>query len=314
MVTAPAQPVARDGIDWGLHGTWHWRGLACHWRVLGEPSHPPLLLLHGFAASSGHWRHNVAGLVAAGWCVYGLDLIGFGASDQPALQLDNRLWARQSIAFLQQVVQRPAVLLGHSLGGLVALTAAVFSPEWVRAVAAVPLPDPTLVMAVPRRRPPWRRRLQRLLVLVLCRLLPLELVVPLIARTPLLDLGLQSAYNQPVIGDPELRRLFARPARRATAAWSLRGMSIGMALRPRGATAEVLLARLVQPLLLIWGEADRLVPIEVGEMLARLNPDLRLERLEGVGHCPHDEAPEDFEGLLLSWLEGLQAEPQEAGT
>jgi pimeloyl-ACP methyl ester carboxylesterase len=91
-------------------------------------------------------------------------------------------------------------------------------------------------------------------------------------------------------------------------------MSIGMALRPRGATAEVLLTRLVQPLLLIWGEADRLVPIEVGELLARLNPDLRLERLEGVGHCPHDEAPEDFEGLLLSWLEGLQAEPQEAGT
>lgn len=77
----------------------------------------PLLLLHGFAASSGHWRHNVAGLAAAGWCVYGLDLIGFGGSDQPALHLDNRLWARQSAAFLQQVVQQPAVLLGHSLGG-----------------------------------------------------------------------------------------------------------------------------------------------------------------------------------------------------
>lgn len=138
--------------------------------------------------------------------------------------------------------------------------------------------------------------------------------MPLIARTPLLDLGLQSAYNQPVIGDAELRRLFARPARRATAAWSLRGMSIGMALRPRGATAEALLARLVQPLLLIWGEADRLVPIEVGELIARLRPDLQLERLEGVGHCPHDEAPEAFEALLLGWLERLEAEPQEAGT
>ena len=87
-----------------------------------------------------------------------------------------------------------------------------------------------------------------------------------------------------------------------------------LALRPRGATAEALLARLVQPLLLIWGEADRLVPIEVGELIARLRPDLRLERLEGVGHCPHDEAPEAFEALLLSWLEGLQTEPQKAGT
>jgi pimeloyl-ACP methyl ester carboxylesterase len=76
----------------------------------------------------------------------------------------------------------------------------------------------------------------------------------------------------------------------------------------------VLLERLVQPLLLIWGEADRLVPIEVGELIARLRPELRLERLEGVGHCPHDEAPEAFEALLLNWLERLKAGPQEAGT
>jgi pimeloyl-ACP methyl ester carboxylesterase len=275
--------------------------------VFGDPSHPPLLLLHGFAASSGHWRHNVAGLAEAGWCVYGLDLIGFGDSDQPARPLDNRFWARQSVAFLEQVVQRPSVLVGHSLGGLVALSAAVFAAEWVRAVAAVPLPDPTLLMAVPRRRPPWRRRLQRLVVHLLCRSLPLELLVPLIARTPLLDLGLQLAYNEPVLGDAELRRLFARPARRPTAAWSLRGMSIGMALRPRGATAAALLPRMGQPLLLIWGEADRLVPIEVSGLIARHKPGLQLESLDGVGHCPHDEVPHDFAARLLPWLERLQA-------
>ncbi len=305
VVTAPSHPVATTGIDWGEHAVWQWHGVACHWRVLGDPAHPPLLLLHGFAAGSGHWRRNVAPLAAAGWCVYGLDLIGFGASDQPAIRLDNRLWARQTRAFLEQVVQRPAVLVGHSLGGLVALTTAVFFPTWVRAVVAVPLPDPTLLMAVPRRRPPWLRRLQRLLVVLLCRLLPLELLVPLIAHTPLLDLGFQSAYNQPVIGDPELRRLFARPARRPSAAWALRGMSIGMALRPRGATAATLLRRMAQPLLVVWGEADRLVPIEVAGTLQHHKPDLKLERLPHLGHCPHDEDPERFGALLLHWLERL---------
>jgi pimeloyl-ACP methyl ester carboxylesterase len=312
LVTTLLQPVATTGIDWGRQAVWHWRGLACHWRVLGDPGHPPLLLLHGFACGSGHWRHTAGPLASAGWCVYGLDLIGFGGSAQPALRLDNRIWARQARAFLEEVVQAPAVLVGHSLGSLVALSCASFFPAWVRAVAAATLPDPSLLITVPLRRPPWRRRLKRLVVTLLCRLLPLELVVPLIARTPLLDLGIQSAYNRPVIGDRELRHLIAAPARRPTAAWTLRGMSIGMALRPRGATAAALLTRMGQPLLVLWGGADRLVPIEVSQQLARHKPDLELVVLEGVGHCLQDEAPGPFSGPLIEWLGRLPA-PTAAG-
>ena len=55
-----------------------------------------MVLLHGFGASSSHWRHNAAPLTEAGYRVYGLDLIGFGRSEQPGLdshiRLDNRLW------------------------------------------------------------------------------------------------------------------------------------------------------------------------------------------------------------------------------
>ena len=312
LVTTLLQPVATTGTDWGRQAIWHWRGLPCHWRVLGDPGHPPLLLLHGFACGSGHWRHIAGPLAAAGWCVYGLDLIGFGGSAQPALRLDNRIWARQARAFLEEVVQAPAVLVGHSLGGLVALSCASFFPAWVRAVAAATLPDPSLLITVPRRRAPWRRRLKRLVVTLLCRLLPLELLVPLIAHTPLLDLGIQSSYNRPVIGDRELRHLIAGPARRPTAAWTLRGMSIGMALRPRGATAAALLTRMGQPLLVLWGTADRLVPIEVSRQLARHKPDLELVVLEGVGHCLQDEAPGPFAGPLLEWLSRLPA-PTAAG-
>ena len=94
----PAPPPAADGssgAEWGIHADWLWRGERCHWRVLGEENAPALLLVHGFAAGSGHWRRNAAVLAAAGWRVYGIDLIGFGASSQPCLRLDNRLWARQ---------------------------------------------------------------------------------------------------------------------------------------------------------------------------------------------------------------------------
>lgn len=308
-----AAPPPTEGSDWGHHATWHWHGLACHWRRLGHPAHPPLVLLHGFGAGSGHWRRNAAVLARAGWCVFGLDLLGFGASDQAALRLDNRLWARQVEAFLREVVGgAPTVLVGHSLGGLVALSCGVFFPAAVRAVVAAPLPDPTLLLAdplaplaAPRRRP-WRRRLQRLVVTVLCRLLPLELLVPLLAHSPLLDLGIQAAYASPVIGDGELHRVIARPARRPGAVGALRAMSRAMALRPHGATAPALLRRLSLPLLLVWGEADRLVPLDVGRQCQRLRPGLPLRVVEGAGHCPHDEQPEAFHAVLLPWLASLR--------
>ena len=195
------------------------------------------------------------------------------------------------------------MLVGNSLGSLVAVTCAVFFPRWVVAVVAAPLPDPTLVMPMAARRRPWRRRLQRRLVVLLCRLLPLELLVPLIARTPLLDLGLRSAYSTPQPVDRELRRLVARPALRPQAPRALRAMSIGMALRPRGATAAALLQRMHQPLLVLWGSHDRLVPPAIAEQLGQHKPDLTLQLLPRLGHCPHDERPALFNQALLQWLE-----------
>jgi pimeloyl-ACP methyl ester carboxylesterase len=312
--TGSFEGALAGGAEWGVHAHWRWQGQRCHWRVLGDPAHPPLVLLHGFAAGSGHWRGNAHAIAAAGWRVYGLDLVGFGASSQPALWLDNRLWARQVQGFLEEVVQGPAVVVGHSLGGLVALSAAVFFPTWVRAVVASPLPDPTLVMAKPSRPPrrrPWRRRLKRWLVILLCRLLPLELLVPLLAHSPLLDLGIQSAYATAVIGDQELHRVIAKPARRPGAVRSLRAMSIAMALRPHGATAPALLQRLRCPLLLIWGRRDQLVPVQVADQVLRVRPDVPLVVLDHSGHCPHDEVPEAFNGALLGWLEELVGQGME---
>ncbi len=305
VVSSVSPPGATAGAAWGEAATWHWRGLDVHWRRLGNPADPALVLIHGFGAASGHWRHNAGPLAAAGWCVYALDLVGFGASSQPRLRLDNRLWAGQVAAFLDQVVAAPAVLVGNSLGALVALSCGVWAAERVRAVVLAPLADPTLVMPVPRRRPPWRRRLQRWLITWACRLLPLELLIPLIARTPLLDAALAAAYPSGRGLGPELRRLVARPALRPRAAQALRAMSIAMALRPRGATAPVLLDQLRKPLLVLWGSRDNLVPATVRHTLQRHRPDLDLVLLAGDGHCPHDEDPNRFNQTLLAWLDQL---------
>ena len=111
-----------------------------------------MLLLHGFGANSEHWRACAPALAEQGYRVYALDLIGFGRSSQPGLHsgltLDNRLWGRQVGAFIREVIGQPAVLIGNSLGGLTALTAAVLEPSTVLAVVAAPLPDPALITPV----------------------------------------------------------------------------------------------------------------------------------------------------------------------
>ena len=300
---------ATQTADWGDHSHWTWLGFRCHWRVLGPNHGPTLVLLHGFGASSAHWRRLAPILALRGYRVFALDLIGFGASDQPPWNrrypLDNRLWGRQTVAFLREVVGGPAVLVGNSLGGLTALTAAVLCPELVLALVAAPLPDPALVQPWPKRRSPLQRGLLRRLIPLVMRLLPLELLIPLISRTPLLQRGLQGAYHRPVQDDHELLRLIAKPARRRTAAQALRAMSIGMALRPRGATAPELLQQLAgrRSLLLIWGRDDRFVPLSIGADLAQNNPWISLEVIHQSGHCPHDETPEAFVSTIVPWLD-----------
>ena len=289
--------------DWGDQQVWRWRSYRCHWRETGPVNGPPLLLLHGFGAASGHWRHTAPRLAAAGWRVYSLDLLGFGASDQPARALNNALWGHQVCAFLKQVVQQPAVLVGNSLGGLTALTAGVLQPQWVKAVVAAPLPAPTLLNPVPRRIARWKRRWTRRLLRISLRLLPLEVLIPIILRTPLLQAGLQGAYRRRITADRELLELISRPARRPTAARALRGMCLGMALRPHWRTAPALLQAMRRPLLLVWGRQDRFVPLSLGLSIQQQHPSVNLEMLDECGHCPHDEVPERFVALLLPWLD-----------
>ncbi len=283
--------------------------------MLGSTNKQPLVLIHGFGASSSHWRSNADFFVQKGFRVYALDLIGFGKSEQPGpnkiKKLDNYFWSMQIAAFLQNIVEThkngKAILLGNSLGALTAITTAAFYPELVGPVIAEPLPDPALINSNNFKSPHWFLLIKKNLLNIFFRLFPLELLIPLIVKSNLINLALQAAYYNSIKKDNELKRIVSEPAKRNSAPRALRAMCIGMATRNKEHTAPFLLDRINSmpnhsPILLAWGREDKFVPLRIGQGLKNQYPWLDLFILENTGHCPHDESSRNFNNYILNWL------------
>jgi len=128
---------------------WNWNGIKVCWSVCGEDNEIPIIFLHGFGASRKHWRKNLDYFARRNYASYSLDLIGFGDSDQPGIRqigkLNNEIWCDQVKDFIAQVIRpknsEKVILIGNSLGSLVALTCAVSLEDQIATVIASPLPD-----------------------------------------------------------------------------------------------------------------------------------------------------------------------------
>ena len=303
--------------SWGNENLRSWRNLIYHWRVLGEQNDNPVLLIHGFGASSEHWRHNALFLKEAGYRVYGLDLIGFGKSEQPGPnkvnQLDNKFWGEQVADFIKEVIQKnnseKTIVIGNSLGSLVALTVSVTHSNLIKALIAAPLPDPALMKSRPLvlKKTNWFKTINKKLVRIFFNIFPFKILITFIAKTRLIDIGLQFAYFRSIKNDLALKQIVKKPAQKVTASRALKAMCIGMATREDFYTAPFLLNRLEKmtaraPFLLIWGRKDKLVPLFIGKRLINRYHWIKLIIIENTGHCPHDESPDEFNQCVINWL------------
>jgi pimeloyl-ACP methyl ester carboxylesterase len=106
---------------------WTWRDRKIQYTVQGTGR--PLILIHGFGASIGHWRQNIPALAAGGYRVFALDLLGFGGSAKPALDYTLELWEELLTDFWTELVQEPAVFVGNSIGALLSLMVVANHPE-----------------------------------------------------------------------------------------------------------------------------------------------------------------------------------------
>ncbi len=273
---------------------WQWRGYSIYYVQAGEKkvNKPPLLLIHGFGASTDHWRKNIAQL-REHYQVWAIDLLGFGRSEKPNLEYSGNLWQEQLHDFIKQVVQQPVVLAGNSLGGYAALSVAAKCSDAASGLilinSAGPFSDATpsqanIIQKISRwlLKQPWVTYLlfQRLRQPAVIRKTLEKLYVD---KTAITDQLVEDIYRPSC--DRGAAQVFASVFK-----------------SPQGEKVDRLLQQLKCPLLVIWGEADPWMNVkEKGTKFRQYYPELTEYYLE-AGHCPHDEVPEQFNSLIHSWL------------
>ena len=305
--------------NWGESKYWSYKDLRVHFRVTGEESNPPIVLIHGFGASSDHWRNNAEIFASEGFRVFGIDLIGFGKSEQnlqsKIKHLENQFWANQLASFLDEIVDiqknGKVILIGNSLGALTAITTLSNRPELIKTIIAAPLPEPVFVNPIKFSFPNWLLKVKSFLIKIVFHLFPLKTLVNLISRTKLITFALQSAYFRSILNDTALKRIVTVPAQRVNASKALRSMCIGMSNRPNSAKGPSIIEKIQNlpnrpPILLIWGKQDKLIPIFLAKKLIKLHPWIKLTVINEAGHCLHDELPKHFNQIVLKWLKNLK--------
>lgn len=287
----------------GSQRDWVWRGwqirytyFRTHQTNLGATT--PVMLLHGFGASIGHWRHNLE-VIGEHHTVYALDMLGFGASRKASTDYKIDLWVSQVYEFWRTFIKQPMVLVGNSIGSLICLAAAAAHPEMVKGIAMINLPDLSLEEEM---IPDWLKPVvSRIKKIVLSPIIVKSLFY-VVRRPPVVRKWAGRAYANPDALTTELIEILTAPALDRGAATAFSAFFKAMTSAEFGPNIKTILPKLDIPLLLMWGLQDRMIPPQLSRRFVELNPNLELIELDNAGHCPHDECPEQVNQILIEWL------------
>jgi pimeloyl-ACP methyl ester carboxylesterase len=260
----------------------------------GAASAPALVLVHGLGDEADTWRHIFEPL-AERWHVIALDLPGFGRSDA-ARRYRLPVLRDALLSLLDELGLESAILMGSSLGAMLAQMAALKAPE---RVASLILVDGALVVS--GGKPSWAM---------------LRMALPIVGRRIYTGYrrNPRAAYDslRPFYANldglpPEDRQfLFQRVNERV---WSDTQMHAYLGLygdlvwsAPRRQRLLAALAQSSTPLHLIWGERDTIMPVSMAQPVRDAQPAAPLTIIPGAGHLPHQERPQAFVEAVLAAL------------
>lgn len=257
-----------------------------HYQVDGPAEGPPVVLIHGFSTPMFIWDPLYQALVQAGARVLRYDLYGRGYSDRPPGPYHRDRFDRQLAELLDALDwPRPTGLAGLSMGGAIA---AVYTQRRPHQVSRLLLLDPA-GLPMPET---WQQRLARMPILG-------DLLFALLGDRILLG-GLKKDFKEP--GDLETyieryRVQMQFPGFKRALLSTLRS---GLLTNTQDAFQA--LSQLDIPILILWGEEDQVVPLEVGRTLQHLLPRAAFHTIPNAGHIPHREQPERVIPLVKAFL------------
>ena len=267
-----------------------------------------IVAVHGLGGAHLNWMPPARGLTRTGHLV-APDLPGFGYT--PPRRSYSISSHAQAVAELLESLDVPSVLMGNSLGALVAIQIAASRPDLVD----------RLVLVAPAGPPRWdderidRVVAKRLLLQGIPAIGPAAVSRYWRATTPEAQmrdtLAVVCAHPERIpssLVDPSLQLAAAR--RRQP--WALdalvkSGRSAGAMVARRARMARTL-GRIDCPTLIVQGARDRVIPASAVEWLTGVRPDWDLVVMEDSGHCPQIEAPEEFVKIYDAWNPGTRVE------
>lgn len=301
--------------------SWTWEStmlpnpFKCHYIAAGPVDGAAVVLVHGFGASSYHWRYQIPALAERGFRVYSLCLLGYGWSPRAVLRYTGEIWAAQIEDFLRHVVGRPAVLVGNSVGAFATLLTASLEPSLCRGLV--------MLNAAGRfedRQPgvaPARQQVGDVVAAAAEQASPgpLQCFLNQVARavagwafwTTKLRIQpiLQWVYVNNDQVDDDLVMSIREPAEHPDALDTFG--EVIQAGRRTGVTVFDALDKLPSkmPLLLLWGMKDPWMrPARahaIQHECAQRGIECDFEEID-AGHCPHDDSPDAVNEALITWL------------
>jgi N-formylmaleamate deformylase len=240
-------------------------------------SKPPLVLLHGLTGSGACWIPLARGLEGE-YDVLMPDARGHGNSGTPLSGYRYEDYADDVVGLIQGLGLTAPVLLGHSMGGLIA---AVIASQFATAIRGVVLADPTFLS------PERQREVHESDVVEQHR--------------RLLTLDKEDALAQARVRHAHRRAEFVELVTEARLRTRIGAFDV---LTPPNPEYHQLVSTICVPILLVIAD-NGVVSLETAQELADLNPRLRVEKIQDAGHGVHYDQPERFEAVVRSFLRSV---------
>ena len=267
------------------------------------PTKIAVLLIHGFGASTDHWRFNIPAL-SENFDVHAIDLLGFGKSPKPNdVDYSGSLWKDQVIAYVKEVIQKPTVIVGNSLGGYAALAAGAELNELSAGVillnAAGYFSEEKLV-----KKNMLQTSIETVAGIFLKNIVLQRLIFENMRNPKNIRKTLNQVYVNKKNVDDYLVESIRNPSLDIGAFNVFR--SVFNPSGPQGEPLDSLFNKLNAPLLLLWGSKDPWMNTpKKRDLYKKFTPENTTEIILDAGHCPHDEIPDQVNNHILDWLKLL---------